>query len=279
MKMTLMASEPAMDLLVRSNVVCKGNMVTKTNKYLYLALNNLVQTKPNWVFVVIDSKQDVATGFEVMEDGEVLGVVTIAYKGSNYRIRVDNDRVSAKRERGRGYYTEDPSKAELCIRKTFFRMDKNERLVKAAKEAEKVIDAERSSKNWEVSRLHNSWRGDSQEFVTRNISAYLQEFPKRKEDYDKWKEAAQQHHVMGHIEDLVAKNMHTLVVLDGPKYIMQTGDSTVTHTADSLSESHRTKLGLLKLVNDKQMISGVGCRVNEFTFVLIPDELDEGEQK
>jgi hypothetical protein len=68
-----------------------------------------------------------------------------------------------------------------------------------------------------------------------------------------------------------------LVVLDQGKYIVKTGDNVQLFDDNDLPEQIRGRLGLLKLVEYKQMVTNAGCRVSSEVFVVVLDE--EGASK
>lgn len=267
------------NLLGRPNVVCTDTSIKQTNHWIYLTLNNLTIIRPNWLFVVSDHTHVIVTGFDIKEDGETLGSVSIRHKGSKHRIFVNNDRISKSLTRGKGYFTEDPIKAELRIRKTFFKDDKSERLVKARKFAEETVEKENSSKGYAVRSAEREWLYEAHPYVKDNVEAYLTAYPHLRERHAQWVAAVNQAITTTDVyKALESTDRHTLVVLNGPMYILSHRDTIQEHTDATLSEELRRKIGLLKLVNDSQMVSGVGCRVSETVFVILPDNPEGAKQ-
>lgn len=259
----------------------EGNL--RTNRALFQVLNNLTLSKPNWRFKVSDSSTNssnkrIITRFTISEEGETLGSVGIQYKGRSYKVVVTNARIDAKRERGSGYWTEDPVKAELAIRKNFFRLDKSERLDKAKDAAATLINREVNNKQYALRNCEHMVYGDSDNFVKAHLHEYLSEFPSRKTYFDQAKVAADEAEVVGIVKDLFDKGQAALVVLDGTHYIVQ-GSETKTYDDSTLPYDLRKKVGMLKLVNDGQMVSGVGCRVDAHTFVTMPESKEDQTEK
>lgn len=282
MNIHLKSFKPDLNLAGRSNVVDATkndlNLPLHTNEALYLTLNNLTASKPNWRFVIINTTTNhndterIATKFSITEDGEALGNVAVHYKGSRYRIQVSNDRISAKRDRATCYYTEDPLKAELAIRKNFFRQDKSERIDKAQSTITDVINSEANSKRWESSNARQKLMQYDGSFVLKHMAQYLQEYPQQVPLYETYKTAKDHEKVVTTIKDAVDNNKHLLVVLDGTQYITAYKGRVDAFNDETLPYHMREKLGLLKLVNDKQMVSDVGCRIDATTFVLLQAE-------
>lgn len=272
--------DPNLTFVGNANVLVDPKKpATQTNKYLYLALNNLVLTKPQWRFKITDTvvsdNDRIATDVKIYEDGEYLGSVSIAYKSRAYKLQVTNDRINAKRERGRGYHTEDPAKAELRIRKTFFRLAKDERLDKARKLAADVISRETSDKNYTYRSNKEHMLGDSAKFARDNLAMYLKAYPAREKFLEKYEHSKAQYAAVADIQKCFDSREAALVVFDGAQYLVRVNEVTTSYTDDTLPYDMRMKVGMLKLVEDKQMISDVGCRVDRTTYVLVPEKVEK----
>lgn len=273
--------KPDCNLMGRANVTYTpgSKYPLQTNYHLFLTLNNLTVSKPNWKFRGAGTSHcggnEVITQFDIYEDDEKLGSIGIDYHGRSEKIKVRNNRIDAKRERGNGYYTDDPTKAELSIRKNFFRMAKDERLHKALDEAKTLVRRETQNKYFAFNRKREAFLDKSNEFAERNLTLYLETFPDRKSKHGEFLEAEAQHNVVQSVRIALDKNESTLVVLNDAQYILQTGDTNKTCTDEELTFDQRRKIGLLKLVEDAQMISDVGCRVDRTTFVLLPEQKEQ----
>lgn len=274
------------NLIGRTNVIdatnAKNHLPIQTNYYLFLTLNNLTLGKPNWRFKATDhaayTGYYVITEFKIIEDDEVLGTVSIEYKGRSEKIKVRNKRIDDKRDRGNGYFTDDPAKAELAIRKHFFRMAEDERLLKAAEDAKRAIKDENRDKSWTKNRVRNSLLEKSYDFAKKHMAMYLEEYPQLKPVHAEYLEAREQHKVTHSVDDALDKAQAMVVVCDGTRYLTQTGREVKTFDESDLSFDMRRKIGLLKLVQDKQMISDVGCRIDSSTFVLLPEVKEQSNE-
>lgn len=248
---------------------------TYTHSHIYAALDELTNARPNWRFVAVDVSRytnfDVITSVAVHEDSELLGVVEITWKGRGYKIKVDNERITAKRERGNGYHTDSPAKAALAIRKNFFKAADDERLHKSMERAVSVIGTEMHSKLSERQATANATFDKAVGFAKLHIEEYLNHSNKHKQ-HDAYKTAVEQYEVVKSVKEALDKGGTILVVLDGTRYIVKDKGDVTSLTDDTLPYELRGKLGLLKLVQDKQMVSNVGCRVDESTFVLLREE-------
>lgn len=274
------------NLFGRTNVIdatdSKSHLPLQTNYFLFLTLNNLTLSKPNWRFKATDHNayvgHFVATEFKIIEDDEVLGTVSIAYKGSSEKIKVRNKRIDDKRERGTGYFTDDPAKAELAIRKNFFRMAEDERLLQAVGDAKDAVRQEDRDKGWARNRVRNTLLEKATEFAKKNMVMYLETYPNLKPVHAEYLEAKAQHMVTKSLMIALDKDQAMVVVCDGTRYLTQTGREVKVLDESDLSFDQRRKIGLLKLVQDKQMISDVGCRVDSSTFVLLPEVKEQSNE-
>lgn len=246
----------------------------QTQTQLYEVVAALLGTKPNWRFVgtsaSFSSGMVVFNEFKVYEDGEYLGMFGVGYHGRDYKIIVNNERINAKRERGRGYKTEEPSKALLAIRKHFYRLGQTERIAKMLDEAKSVLQRESHSKAYDTRRALSNLFEHSDEFAKTNLQQYLTQFPQHVNHYEEFERAQEIEMVVDSVKDAFDKSESIVVVLDGAHYIVMHGNDTKTYNNDTLPYDLREKVGLLKLVEDQQMISNVGCRVSADAFVLLP---------
>lgn len=255
-----------------------ADKVLQTNKSLYHVLSPFLN-RPGWKFIGMKNefrsrggKDIICMGFAIYDDDEALGTVKVDYKGRNYAVIVDNERISAKRERGSGYATQDTTKAILAIRKHFYRKEKAERMNKAHEEASKLIYSEAYDKN---STKRQAWEhvyAHAREFVSMNMELYLRDFPSIVPRVAKAHEADAEMKTVEDIKKSFDKGSALLVVRDGNEYIVRLGAEVKVYNDDSLPFEIRSKLGMLKLVDKGQMISDVGCKVDAEVFVVIPHQ-------
>jgi hypothetical protein len=218
-----------------------------------------------------DSNTRVYTDFNIYEDDELLGKVSITHKGRGYKIKVSNDRINAARERGTGYYTEDPVKAQLRIRKAFFKRNNDERVEKAAEAADSLLKQESNSKSWGYRHAKDALLDKAGDFALKNMEAYLQAYPNLSARKGKYDDARANYGVVKKIKEAFDNGKSVVVAFDGTQYIVKSEEGVKTLSDESLPYETKRKLGLLKLVQDGQMISDVGCRVDGATFVLLPE--------
>lgn len=256
----------------------KAGVSVHTNLYIYNTLDELTKSKPQWRFIAVNSasasSKVLIVDVKIYEDDDYLGIVAIEWKGRGVKIMVDNDRITQKRERGRGYFTENPAKAALAIRKNFFKAADGERITKAQSIAHGVVYEQVNQKKTTRQNSADAVFKDLRAFAEARLEDYLAFSGKHKE-YEKYLADKAEHEVTVKIQKALGaidKGDSILVVSDGTRYIVKDKEDILILSDDEMPYDIRMKLGLLKLVQDKQMVSDVGCRVNSNTFVLLREK-------
>jgi hypothetical protein len=233
--------------------------------------------KPNWKFVARDEASRSGNGealvchaFQLQYDNEVLGKVSIDWKGRDHKIAISNHRISAARERGDTYHTTNVDKAVLAIRKYFYPKGREERMESARSAATKVISSEAYEKGRAKSSAWHDVNKHAEEFVELNMDLYVSQFPKVEGKLEIAKKASLDMQTVEDIRVSFNKGSALLVVRDGNEYIVRQGDEVQIYDDSTLPYEVRAKLGMLKLVANGQMISDVGCKVDTEVFVIAP---------
>ena len=74
------------------------------------------------------------------------------------------------------------------------------------------------------------------------------------------------------IKDKFGSEHTALIIKDEGKYMVKIGQDVQLYDDNTLPESMRGKLGMLKLVEAEHFISSVGCRINDEIFVVLTEE-------
>jgi len=268
---------------VTKNGYAKGNL--KAHTLLKQTIVKLAPMYPLWQFVVPNvSLGDEVQMFKVMASGEELGTISRRYHGNGYVVAVTNHRISESRTRGSEYKTKDVDKAVLKVKKTFFPRNPNERLSEANKEANRFLGSQESGKQRALSKHEYSLHSAMMEYATgagyAGFLAHVHTLEPRLKDG-----------VLAHIQGQEQLRMEVksieeirrqfdneiaaLVVRDSGKYLVRINDNVQIYDDNTLPESMRGKLGMLKLVDAGFFLSDVGCRVNDEVFVVKADEEKE----
>ncbi len=250
-------------------------------------VSRLASLNPLWTFVINSSTHStgnnrVACGFSVKLDGEELGTIGLSYMGNRGRvIAICNDRIGKGRQRSDSYRTVDADKAVLMAKKMFGKMNPSERISKAKEAAERVVT--RASWNKERERTQHQANIKNEMLVwaeTKGNVLFLEYLKAEAIPSLKHKVTTSMEKVelldteMKTIERVQAdfsKNKTALVVKDTGKYLVKVGDNVELYDDNTLPLDIRMKMGMLKLVNDEQYITDVGCKVTSEIFVLLVD--------
>lgn len=233
---------------------------------------------PLWTFKMYSYRS-----FEVLKDGESLGYVGEEWYGRNYALFVRNDRIAQQNERKNAYHTQDISKAMLRVKKMFSPMTLTERASKARDSAHAVLMRQERGTHRLIATHETPINKSMLEYAKENMSQYVL-----------WLKAKHDLTMLAHLKELeeakvdmatiqeaqsafASKGKHALIVLADGKYIVKVLDNVQLYDDTTLPVDLRGKLGMLKLVEDEQMVTGIGCRVSNEIFVVL-HETDEAKE-
>jgi hypothetical protein len=213
--------------------------------------------------------------FKVLKDGEELGQIGEEWYGSKQAITVRNDRIAMQNERKNAYHTQDIDKAVLRVKKMFKPMTLAERMAKAKEEADKVLLRQYRGAHRNSQVLRNQMDQSLMEYAYAHMGQYMA-WLKAKNDLTML-EVIESHEKskvdIQTIEDAQKafdnKHKHALIVLADGKYIVKVLDNVQLYDDTTLPHDLRGKLGMLKLVEAEQMVTGIGCRVSDEIFVVL----------
>ena len=252
-------------------------------------ISRLATLNPLWTFVCVHSAINMADtrvvgGFSVRLDGEELGTIGLSYMGNRGKvIAISNDRIGKGRQRSDSYRTQDADKAVLMAKKMFGKMNPSERISKAKDAAERVVT--RASWNKERERtMHQSniknemlaWaetKGHALFLEYLNKEAIPSLNHKVTTSMEKVELLDTEMKTIERVQEDFSKNKTALVVKDSGKYLVKIGDKVDLYDDNTLPVDMRMKMGMLKLVEDEQYLTDVGCKVSSEIFVLLVDEL------
>lgn len=244
-------------------------------------IDSLLYEKPLWEFELCHVRHNsTAAGFKVFKDDENLGLVRWAYVGSTMKYMVYNNRIAKAMEKREYYSTTDISKAALKIKKTFSNPTIGERLADAeGKAASRLYDARSAKFNElnaikaEVNRAEVAYvQGAGQaafiEFLLGTNPQMLNKVELREQLHTEW----------SHINALHSKfdtDKASVVLRYDSVYTVKTDGNIVRYTDADLPERMKRKIGMLKLVEKNQFVTGCGFKVDDETFVLEPEEKND----
>ena len=267
----------------------EGLKLTGVFEMLDPVVSRLASLNPLWTFVINNSGQSmgnkrVACGFTIKLDGEELGTIGLSYMGHRGRvIAISNDRIGKGRQRSDSYRTVDADKAILMAKKMFSKMNPNERIQKAKDAAERIVS--RASWNKERDRTqHQGYiKNEMLAWVETKGNALFLEYLKAEAipslrhkvttAMEKVELLDTEMKTIEKVQEDFSNNETALVVKDLGKYLVKIGDKVDLYDDNTLPLDMRMKMGMLKLVEDEQYLTDVGCKVSSEIFVLLVDEL------
>jgi len=252
-------------------------------------VSRLASLNPLWTFVINNSGMHMgnnrtACGFSVKLDGEELGTIGLSYMGQRGKvIAICNDRIGRGRQRSDSYRTQDADKAILMAKKMFGKMNPNERISKAKDAAERVVTRASWNKERERTQHQSLIKNEMLAWAETKGLAMFMEFVKKETipslrhkvtvSMEKVELLDTEMKTIEKVQKDFSDNKTALVVKDSGKYLVKIGDKVDLYDDNTLPVDMRMKMGMLKLVEDEQYLTDVGCKVSSEIFVLLVDEL------
>lgn len=260
--------------------------VVGTNVVMHPFIELLAVKHPEWRFVGIACNSRVADAtdavafvyrkFEVLSGKQSLGFL---YSEYSYGRRKDmyviqNHRTEKTLSRASAVKTSDLKKAINHVEKLFFTLTSREMVEIKLTEASMTLQDLISTKAQQQRNAERHVTQYVREYIRAHKEAVMFNIPDQA-DRDRFLKV-----FILEDEVKVLEAAHSVVTLSGGHRIMQQGDiyyevgnggELVQHTADTLSDSIRHKLGILKLVEDGQAVEGVGFRQSSEMFILFGD--------
>ncbi len=252
-------------------------------------VSRLASLNPLWTFVINNSGHStgsnrVATGFMVKLDGEELGSIGLSYMGQRGKvIAICNDRIGKGRQRSDSYRTVDADKAVLMAKKMFGKMNPSERIQKAKDAAERIVSRASWNKERERTQHQANVKNEMLAWAETKGHAMFLEYLKAEAipslrhkvttSMEKVELLDTEMKTIERVQEEFTKNKTALVVKDLGKYLVKIGDNVELYDDNTLPVDMRMKMGMLKLVEDEQYLTDVGCKVTSEIFVLLVDEL------
>jgi hypothetical protein len=283
-----------MNTLEFSNVVFSEELEkhrSKVNGVHYViepVISRLATLNPLWTFVAMGRSYNMGDNYKVTDfvvklDGETLGQISVSYMGSRGSvIAISNDRIGKGRTRSDSYRTADADKAVLTAKKMFGKMNPTERIAKAKDAAERVVTRASWNKERERGNLKSTVQGAILKWAETNGYEMFLEFIEKEAVLSTKKSVTQslqklevldtEMKTIERVQEEFGRNQTALVVKDSGKYLVKIGDKVDLYDDNTLPQDMRMKVGMLKLVEDEQYLTDVGCKVTSEIFVLLVDE-------
>ena len=245
-----------------------------------LALKN-----PMWTFKGTKTGSFALSKFTISQSWEMLGSIERNYNRRNglNGVEIKNHRLET---RDNSYKTTDAAKAIAKIKKTFKPRSVPEIAAESEGKADTVVRQEKHGKDRVVNKHKEEIKQKAIDYVTKGPGyALFLEHAKQTGDasvansLEMLAIASNELSTIEGIKDAMGAKKSALIVVDEGKYLVKINDNVQLYDDTTLPVEFRGKLGLLKLVNEKQFVTDVGCRVSKEIYVLKLDEQTEGESK
>ena len=286
---TLELSNVVVDEKLQKSLDKEGLKLVGVYGQIEPVVNRLATLNPLWTFVAVNStlsngSDRLAIGFTVKLDGEDLGQIGVSYMGNRGRvIAISNDRIGKGRQRSDSYRTTDADKAVLMAKKMFGKMNPAERINKAKEAAERVVSRASWNKERERNQHQSVLRGEMLKWVENKGYQMFMEFIEKEAVMSTKKQVLHAEEklqlldtemkTIERVQGDFSENKTALVVKDSGKYLVRIGDNVELYDDNTLPLDMRMKMGMLKLVQDEEYLTDVGCRVTSEIFVLLVDDL------
>jgi hypothetical protein len=232
-----------------------------------------VATKnPLWTIEVMSPRT-----FLVLCDREQLGIIGSEWHGSSQKLFVRNDRIGMNSTRKSAYHTDKVDKALLKVKKNFGPMVLAERMGKAVQKAKECMNEQGYKKQLELRNHSGPINKSMVEYGRQHMLQYTQ-WLKNTHDAEtlehltKLGEAQLDMRTIKEVTQCMDDEKFALVVLESGKYIVKIRDNVQLYGDTDLPYALRAKVGMLKLVEDEAMVTGIGCRVSSEIFVVMLNE-------
>jgi hypothetical protein len=260
-----------------------GEAESTIDPFLKGFIEKLALKYPQWTFEETQCTTNHATKtyeayrFNIVDKREVLGTIDKDYVGNgDYRFRIDNHRISSMRERGSGMKTIHEDKALKHVGKFFGKKNVSEKFTEATQVMSNTLGHIHDQKRWDLSHKWDKVQSHAQQFIVENYAQFvigvtdktlttsLEQLPSCHAEFSS----------VDAMQEALRLGDAYIVFIDGVNYSIQKGkDPLEIKASEELPDFIRRAVGLLKLVEDNQVIDGVGVRANETTFLIMPNNV------
>jgi hypothetical protein len=156
----------------------------------------------------------------------------------------------------------------------FYKMNLSEVTKKQTETAERMVRDVAWDKKRSVQNLEGEIGGHAKRWALGDgysmFLQYVNEGDRRiLEVIDKKEAAFAEMLTVDEIQKAYENGKASLVIVDGNNFIIKRGDQVGNVSANDLSDDMKSKIGMLKLVQDQQFVSTVGARVSMESYIVV----------
>lgn len=211
-------------------------------------------------------------GFKVYENKTLIGTLRSEFSYGRRKHMYVVDSESKTQKRNGVVKTSDPQKAAKNASKMLRPITEVEKFDNTMAQTENLLSSLNLSTGRQAHNYFNSHREEIIEFVKNNVEAFVEASADpldAKKRIEKFLVLRDEEKILEGIENKVNVDNVIKVVQQGDTYYLRnTNDEFFAHKLEDLSEDIKYKLGILKLVEVKQAVEGIGFRGMDNSFIL-----------
>lgn len=247
----------------------------KITPFMEDVIKEVARRHPDWILSSLNHEE--ARKFTVFHKNDTsnpLGYINEDYKyvrGERCRLfTIDNWRITEMRQRGSNIQTSKPKEALKAVEKYFFPLTSQEYTEQAFRHAHQLVYREstdtRGALESSIRKLHQPMMT----FAHKHWDQFISMLDERDRNiaYDLLKQQQLSNEAKALYSEVDSRKCLTVLLTNG-KYTVQQGEVLQDYESDTLPEHIKTKVGLLKLVENKQVVAEVGVRVDNL-YVIRP---------
>jgi len=254
-----------------SNIQLKEG--AKIAPFMEDVIKEIARRHPDWILSSLGIEEARKfTVFHKSDTSNPLGYINEDYKyvrGERCRLfTIDNWRITEMRQRGSTIQTSKPKEALKAVEKYFYPLTNQEYTDKAFREAHHLIQRETSDTRHTLDRSIRALHQPMMTFAHKHWDEFVSMLSgdERTEALSLLQHQQLANAVRALYKEVDDKKCLTVYLTNG-KYTVQQGEVLQEYESDTLPEHIKTKVGLLKLVENKQVVAEVGVRVDNLYVV------------
>ena len=282
------ARREARETLIRAATPVPDELVIKVHPRLEPVIDKLAKKKMGtWTFVATavrqmnsEEAQLYASAFNVVEKDEELGSVAVGYQyrrnGKEQSIAIESKRIVKERGDQHIIKTGNPALAVRTALRFFvpttLKEHMHEQIQAARNTFERVEARARNELNQTLFRVVPQTVLAT--YLSNNITDYKKflsnNFPQGLDKLEGFDAELRSVEIAKSLSE--ASRRMTLWIKPNGEVVISDGADMVVYQSDELPASIKRKLGMLKLVEDTQIIEDVGMRLNNDVFIIMKGE-------
>ena len=238
---------------------------------------------PEWLFVGEGFKETKmvghygATRFDVYQDSEQIGSIRLdGWQDSNYKWEIYNERIAKTRQRRGGTSTSDINKARKLINSQFSKPTPDEMAHRVAKQASAFVHNESWTAQRRFDGHFNKITASLAEYITREfdtVAPALLSYGANKEQLKAVRTSHMERIFPVEAEKVFKKSQGYVAFQSGDIYYIMAPQSDCImdqiKSAD-LPTDLKAKIGMLKMVGLETGVDGIGYRLSNNSFYILP---------